>query len=103
MMVKTKPMKINRIKLKESRSERGSIFLEARIKENGDLQLEGQDIGPLVEEMWGDSDYEYWLTVDKDYKDTVLLRLIKERFSRETEFKKWLEEKQIPFNFMTYA
>ena len=29
-----------------------------------DLKLDGYDIGKTVEEMWGDSDYEYSITVD---------------------------------------
>ena len=29
-----------------------------------DLKLDGYDIGKTVEDMWGDSDYEYSITVD---------------------------------------
>ncbi len=29
-----------------------------------DLKLDGYDIGKTVEEMWGDSDYEYSITVE---------------------------------------
>jgi len=32
------------------------ITLEA----DGSLQIDTQDMGPLVEEVWGDSDYEFW-------------------------------------------
>ena len=31
--------------------------------EGEDLKLDGYDIGTLVSEMWGDSDYEYTITV----------------------------------------
>ena len=34
--------------------------------ENGDLVVEGYDIGKTVEEAWGDSDYEYGMTVEKE-------------------------------------
>ena len=39
--------------------------------ENGDLIVEGYDIGKVVEECWGDSDYEYSITVEKE--NVVLL------------------------------
>jgi hypothetical protein len=32
--------------------------------EGEDLKLDGYDIGTLVSEMWGDSDYEYSITVE---------------------------------------
>ena len=31
--------------------------------EGEDLKLDGYDIGKTVDEMWGDSDYEYSITV----------------------------------------
>lgn len=79
-----------------------SSFLEAKISENGDLVLEGQDLGRLVQETWGDEDYEYWLTVAGEYKDTVLLYLLKERFESETAFREWLKEREIPHRFMSF-
>jgi hypothetical protein len=45
--------------------------------------------------MWG-HDYEYDVTISKEWKDTVLLHLAKERFKTVSEFKKWLDEKEIP-------
>lgn len=95
-------MKIDKIKMIESKSERISVYLEAKIKENGDLVLEGQDIGEFVEEQFGDSDYEYSLSVKAEYKDTILLNLIKEKFANDSEFKAWLEEKGIPSEFWSF-
>jgi hypothetical protein len=40
-----------------------SIHIDVRIDENGDLLFSGQDIGNAPEEVFGDLDYEYWLTV----------------------------------------
>lgn len=37
--------------------------LSAQIQGSGELVLAGQDVGPLVDFVWGDSDYEYWVTV----------------------------------------
>lgn len=39
-----------------------SIYVDASLHEGG-LTISGQDIGKAVEEFWGDSDYEYWLTL----------------------------------------
>ena len=103
---------IRQIKLIESRGEKLSVFLDAKINDQEDLVLEGQDLGPRVEEYWGDSDYEYWVVVPKAYKDTVLLWLLKERFAEGTppaafksdsEFSEWLKAKGIPYEFSSYA
>jgi hypothetical protein len=91
--------RVKEIDLINSKSDRVSIRLTARIEDDGDLVLEGCDYGPLVSEQWGDSDYEYWLRVGRDYKDTVLLWLIKERFANDSEFRQWLDEKRIPNKF----
>ena len=95
-------MKISKITLIESKSEQISIHLSAEIKPNGDLVLKGYDVGKLVEDQFGDSDYEYSLTVKAEDKDTVLLNLIKERFANDSEFKSWLEEKGIPHEFWSF-
>ncbi len=36
-----------------------------------DLKLDGYDIGKTVDEMWGDSDYEYSITVDSGNLDKL--------------------------------
>ena len=96
-------MKINEIKLREMEVRGGKSYLDAVIRENGDLVLSGQDLGEFVEQVWGDWDYEYWVTVKSDYKDTVLLHLIKDKFDSETKFQEWLKSKDIPSEFTSYA
>jgi hypothetical protein len=106
------PEPVHKLKLIESRHEGLSVFLDAKINEQGDLELEGQDVGASVEAHWGDSDYEYWVVVPKDYKDTVLLWLLKERFDaapspapfkNDCEFMEWLKAKSIPYQFSSYV
>ena len=38
----------------------------ARMTDDGSLVVEGQDLGPTVEEFWGQglTEYEWWITVD---------------------------------------
>lgn len=95
-----------RIKLYESRGKT-SIFINAEIKQNGDLQLSGQDVGEAPKEYWGDSDYEYWLTVPGEHKDDVLLLLIERLYrgnaSVVSEFRELLESSGIPCEFNSWV
>ena len=95
-------MKINEITLIESKTARLSVRLTARITGNGDLILDGYDSGEFVEETLHHDDYEYSLTVRAEYKDTILLNLIKEKFKNDSEFRTWLDEKQIPSEFWSF-
>ncbi len=97
---------VRRIKLYESRGKT-SIFINAEVIDNGDLQLSGQDVGEAPREHWGDSDYEYWLTVPREHKDDLLLLLIEKLYGGNPsvieEFKNLLESSGIPCKLHTYA
>ena len=51
-----------KVTLCESKQERVSICVTASLID-GKLIISGQDTGDAPEEFWGDSDYEYWLTI----------------------------------------
>jgi hypothetical protein len=53
----------NRVLLRQIRDKDGSQTLHASLAENGDLVLEGQDLGDGVERIFGAREYEYALTV----------------------------------------
>ena len=95
-------MKIDKITMIESKTERLAVRLTARITENGDLILEGYDSGAFVEEVLHHDDYEYSLTVKAEYKDTILLNLIREKFEHDSAFRTWLDEKGIPSEFWSF-
>lgn len=76
--------------------------LSVEINDNSDLVLEGYDCGQSVKDFFGDFDYEYWLTVKSENVHEVLLQLIKDRFKSDSEFKHWLEEKDIKYDFFSY-
>ncbi len=78
-------------------------LLSASIRADGALELYGSDVGPFVRSLWGSDEYEYWWRVRKEYKDTVLLWLIKERFASETDFQAWLKEHDIPSSFGSWV
>ena len=67
------------------------ISLTAEVDSKGELVLSGQDLGPRVEELWGDLDYEYWTTVSADRKLAVLLQLLRYAFPNLIYLQSWLE------------
>lgn len=71
--------------------------------QGGDVYFVGVDAGPDIKARYGDWDYEYWMTVPKQYKDTMLLYLLKEHFSHFDEIKSWIESKSIPTKYTYYA
>ncbi|MBC8435994.1 MAG: hypothetical protein H8D88_00360 [Bacteroidetes bacterium] len=90
------------------------------ITDDGDLILDGCDSGPAVLEHFGESDYEYAVTVKADnlvkvfdlltdskqeYRQSSLLELIRKRFSHEygfSEFKDLLEKQHIDFDSWSF-
>jgi len=53
--------------------------------------------------FFGDFDHEFWLTVKTENISSVILYLIKNRFKTDTEFREWLDEKNIQFEFYSYT
>ena len=83
-----------------------SIHIEARIGDEGQLLLSGQDIGEAPEQIFGKDDYEYWLTVPASEKDRLLLALIEKAYKGNasviSELREFLESKDIPCEFHSY-
>ena len=42
------------------------------------FRIDTQDMGPTVEEVWGDADYEFWTTVPKEARGQLLMALARE-------------------------
>ena len=83
-----------------------SIYIDVRIGEDGELLFSGQDIGEAPSDMFGDIDYEYFLSVPAAEKDRVLLALLEKFYAGNasvvSEFKELLESKGISFGFHTF-
>lgn len=83
-----------------------SVYILARVDPKGSLLVEGQDLGELPQEVFGDREYEYTVIVKATEKDRLLLLLLKELFggdsSAVTRFRKWLEANGIPYEFQTF-
>jgi hypothetical protein len=88
--------------------ERGptSRFIYARIEDNGDLVIEGQDVGAMPRECFDDGDYEFSVTVRAEDRDRVLLAMIQKvfggNFSAVDTFREFLKEKGISYGWMTW-
>jgi hypothetical protein len=70
----------------------GHDVLEAVVRENGDLALEGYNFGDRADELWDDSDRVFYTIIKAENVPKVLAALIRERFKRATAFEKWLKE-----------
>ena len=57
-----------------------SVSIHAYINPDGSLRFFGNDYGNLVEKVWGDDDYEYWVDVPASEIGRLLLLLLKEKF-----------------------
>ena len=110
MATAKKDARLKKVTLADWRVEGLHHTLDGFINEKGDLLISGCDFGANIEAMWGDSDYEYAWRVPAEWKDTVLLHLLKERFLAEAEwvqhdtlFKEWLDHKDIPTSSWWYV
>lgn len=78
----TRPSDTELSKIKETiyRERNSGAFREliVYIDAAGKLALEGYEIGPTVLRIWGDSDYEYWVSVMPEDKPRVLAALRQE-------------------------
>ena len=83
-----------------------SIHIDVRIGDEGELLLSGQDIGEAPDAIFGRGDYEYFLSVPAADKDRVLLALIERIYrgnaSAVSEFREFLEAKEIPYGFYSF-
>ena len=64
--------------------QEGKNFRSVRATlEEGKFTIDTQDMGPLVEEFWGDSDYEFWTIVPKEAWGQLLMALSIEFFAND--------------------
>lgn len=95
-----------RILLRSENTNNNTSTLEATLEADGKLVLSGCDAGPAAKEFFGDSDYEYWITVPAEARDRLLLELLKQCFGNRStpssDFMEWLKRLGIPYEFMSY-
>ena len=87
----------------------GTHFRSIRVtlETDGVLHVDGQDMGPLVEEIWGDSDHEYWTRIAPEALGRLAFALIRRHYAgREhavEEIRELCVEAGVPHKFDTWA
>ena len=63
--------------------QEGTQFRSVRlaIEDDGAIKMDAQDMGPTVEEFWGDSDYEFWVRVEPAALPKLTFELLREKFA----------------------
>jgi hypothetical protein len=63
--------------------QEGDNFRSVRlnVRSDGSIRLDAQDMGKLVEEVWGDDDYEFWVDVPATALHKLVFALIREKYS----------------------
>lgn len=74
---------------------------DASVSERGDVVMSAQDVGAGPSEFWGDSDYEWWVTV-KAAQVAKLLRHLREEMPSSGD-EDVLSLIGIPYEFFSYA
>jgi hypothetical protein len=93
--------------LRNQNDENDSRYLEAVLKDNGDIVIEGQDLGKGVEDAFGCSEYEWtWIIKSKNVhllqsalggaKD--IIKTLKNEYSGDNASKlyKFLQDNKMP-------
>jgi len=106
-----------RTKLFQFESDEIKVLVEAYF-ENGDLLIDGYDIGERVKEFWGDSDYEYttrvvaaslpalYAALGISGDQQFLLLTLADRFHDNdcySKIQKFLEDHKVPYSGWSWA
>lgn len=62
--------------------QEGTEFRSVRLtlEDDGAIKMDTQDIGPIVTQIWGDSDYEFWVRVAPTSLPKLAFELLREKF-----------------------
>ena len=80
-------------------------YRSLELNDKGELIYEQTDMGKRTAQLapnGGDSDYEYWVTLNPEETQKAFLSLIKDTFETQGDFKSWLDKKNIHYSFMAY-
>jgi len=92
---------INAISLYKRDTREEYAWCNAASHEQG-LDFEGVEAGKHVKGMGAcnDWDREHWMIIAPEYRDTILLYLLKEHFTDFNEIKTWIKSKGIPVQYL---
>jgi hypothetical protein len=75
------------------------------LEDNGEIRMDGGDIGPAVAKWWGGDDYEYIVTVPPAAAPRLAYELLREKFSGPDAvdaFRTWCQEHGVEHKFLTW-
>ena len=74
---------------------------------DGSVRLDAQDMGKFVEEVWGDTDYEFWVDVPATALRKLAFILLRERYAGRSgavdEFRAFCKREGIEHEWNSYA
>jgi hypothetical protein len=81
--------------------------VDLSVKADGSLRMLAHDMGKLVQEVWGEDEYEYWVDVPAAAVQELAFVLLRAAFSgRERavdEFRAFCEEEKIEHTFANWV
>ena len=83
----------------------GTEFRSVRLtlEDDGAIKMDAQDIGPTVTEIWGDSDYEFWVCVAPTSLPKLAFELLREKFTGQLgavdAFRDWCKAHGVEHEF----
>jgi hypothetical protein len=87
----------------------GAEFRSVRltVKPDGSVLLDAQDMGKSVEEIWGDTDYEFWVDVPATAIRKLVFALLRDRYAGRSgavdEFNKFCKTEGIDHEWGNWA
>ena len=95
---------ITEITIRRKRLDRDSYSeLRVRIDQQGELVLLGRNASVAITRITDKQEYAYSLTVPAEWRDSMLLYLMKDRFSDALAFSDWCREHGIPTMFESHT
>jgi len=85
--------------------QEGTEFRSVRLalEDDGAIKMDAQDMGPTVDKIWGDSDYEFWVRVEPESLPKLAFELLREKFAGQLgavdAFREWCKAHGVAHEF----
>jgi hypothetical protein len=77
------------------------------LEDDGGIEMGAQDIGPMVTQIWGDDDYEFWVRVPSAAVSKLAFELLREKFSGQLgavdAFRNWCKAHDVQHEFDSWV
>ncbi len=89
--------------------QEGTEFRSVRLTlaDDGAIKMDAQDMGPIVTEIWGDSDYEFWVDIAPAAVPKLAFELLREKFAGQLgavdAFRDWCKAHGVEHEFDSWV